>query len=222
MVRALALLSLVVVACTARATPDAAPHAADAAPPAADARCETSSTGQPTCEGGASCTLGDGEAGRCTSLTTCCALGTRDDDCAGAVCRTGSHCQAYRCVYATCDALASDQPCNLAGGGVGVCCGGACRAIDLQNDPDNCGFCGEVCPTLGGDAPTCSGGLCFDRCYACDPGTCGACPAGYDCHAPGCAIADCAGHDGVVCRLPATPSGYGFCSGGVCTQPPGN
>jgi hypothetical protein len=36
-----------------------------------------------------------------------------------------------------------------------MCCDGAC--VNLQNDPFNCGTCGNVCPST---APYCSGGMC--------------------------------------------------------------
>jgi hypothetical protein len=63
-------------------------------------------------------------------------------------------------------------------------CEGEC--IDIQNDPDNCGGCGNVCPS---STPYCHAGVCAEeRCAPgltwCDPGcvdlnwdpyNCGAC-----------------------------------------------
>jgi hypothetical protein len=76
-----------------------------------------------------------------------------------------------------------DQPCDGQCDG-GVCLGGACggdetlcfgtTCANLEEDPDNCGRCGTVCP--GG---ACFEGHCGDR-NLCDTCPCAACPSSDD------------------------------------------
>jgi hypothetical protein len=200
------------------ACPGRSPSGDGGVGPPSDARCELQDPSTRTCQGGAMCTLSDGERGVCHSLVACCALGHTNSDCAGVACRPGASCVNYHCIYDTCDALASNSPCHLASGGLGVCCGLQCLATDLMSDSENCGSCGIVCP--GSPPAACSAGLCYQRCYACTdggPNACATCPSGTSCLAPGCAVDDCTGHDGLTCATGL--SGYQFCAGGVCASP---
>lgn len=86
---------------------------------------------------------------------------------------------------------------------VGSCCGTQCLATD--DDPRNCGACGNICP----DGTVCNGGHC-----GCPPGgvACGmgqACCGALGCVSMDSDIRNCGGC-GIVCGNGAT------CSGGKC------
>jgi hypothetical protein len=98
----------------------------------------------------------------------------------GVCCPAGSLdvCDTNECCAGTCDD--NDVCCSPPN----VVCDGTCA--DTQTDPNNCGACGNVCPTNA----TCTGGTCL-----CGPTT--ACPAGNDCIL--CAGAICAPQDTLFC-----------------------
>jgi hypothetical protein len=84
------------------------------------------------------------------------------DTCSGGACRTHS------------GGLANETRCGLV---QQRCCGGVC--VDTRFDENNCGFCGNVCPTAGCTLQPVGGdvaGTCF-----CDAPS--ACPTGFDCDA---------------------------------------
>jgi hypothetical protein len=109
-----------------------------------------------TCTGG-QCALADGGYGQC--------------DYNGNSCPAGDSCVSSSCVTQTCNASDPMEPCSSPGsaGGTAQCCGSAC--VDTNEDPANCGVCGNACSTgmfcLSGQCaaiPTCgpanSGTLC--------------------------------------------------------------
>ncbi len=93
------------------------------------------------------------------------------------------------CVAPGCKGQPLGEPCALQAGGVGACFNGTCVLENLQNDPQNCGAFGVVCPG-GFCEPTgqgrafcpgeclpgaCSNGLvCDDSIAACVSATCSA------------------------------------------------
>jgi hypothetical protein len=92
-------------------------------------------------------------------------------------------------------------------GGNETFCGGACLDPDvLLADPENCGECGQVCPSSPAGGAVCREGVCGIDCEAdlqTDPDNCGACgtvcTAGDELGTPICAAGKC----DVTC-----PAGY--------------
>lgn len=132
----------------------------------------------PSCtgDGGCSCvpgtcqelgaTCGVVDAGCFTTLD--CGSCTQPDTCGGGgdPLKCGRGCVPY-CIY--CGEVQCGRPCltgscpagRYCDAGACACpagrteCGGQC--VDLENDPNNCGSCGKVCPNF----KKCSGGLCL-------------------------------------------------------------
>lgn len=122
-----------------------------------------------TCAGGCC----DGEAGACFSPPTADHCGVNGETCFA--------CPAVEtCLIAICDPVAgctaqeaNNQQTPGCDGPGELCCSGFCH--DLQTDPDNCGFCGNVC----NENEICANGKC-----ACQHVTCGlevCCPYGETC-----------------------------------------
>ncbi|MDQ3035553.1 MAG: MopE-related protein [Myxococcota bacterium] len=172
----------------------------------ADGTCDCSAqAGLGACEGGTSCCSGAG----CRDLETDfdnCGYCDRACDTASSACAGGE------CV---CGALG--RPCDAAMDAGPTCCGAGC--VDTQNDPNNCGVCGNAC----GASATCSAGRCvcnpgFDNCDAnqgngceidlrVDLSHCGGC--GNVCTRSG-ATATCSGS---TCRIGACDTLRGDCDG---------
>lgn len=96
----------------------------------------------------------------------------------------------------------AQEPC-----GVGACCKDVC--VDLERDPQNCGFCGNACPSQAcrwdGD-----GGVAHCGCDG-DPDA-GACPAlEPSCGANG--VCTCGGHEAQQCSPPLDDR----CQSNACT-----
>ncbi len=141
--------------------------------------CRTDNVCERGCKTGADCPSGvclaDHSCHSCTSDTQCAA---------------GKVCQGGACVAAC-------NPNNPCGQGQD-CCGNRC--IDDQNDPLNCGACGNVC----GAGQACCQGQCKGLDTANDCGTCGnSCGTGKGC---------CQG----ACEATNTPAQCGAC-GASCT-----
>jgi hypothetical protein len=180
----------------------------------------------PFCEGGSQCTLPNGAPGTCAGFYGCVDATNDPNHCGGDFvrCAPGGACVAGTCLYATCDGSNVNGACSLPGGGRGVCCKGACTAIDFRSDPKNCGGCGIVCASDS----VCNGGGCAVPCnYDCPGGasTCGTCPSGYACGSPvndlvcgglacqACLLRDCAN------AVDGTPCTNGICCDHSCIQP---
>ncbi len=161
-----------------------------------------------TCQGGrctapASCHGGP----VCTGALQCCKTGCTNIDTDPENCGDcGNVCPPdYTCVAATCKASASCRggpPCT----GALQCCASGCTNVDT--DPYNCGYCGNVCE----DGASCVGAVCQATCNG-GP----ACTGVYTCCATGCTNTqtdpnNCDGC-GYVC-----PTGY-TCVGSTCTAP---
>jgi hypothetical protein len=74
-------------------------------------------------------------------------------------CPKGQRCVDQKGVFACVDTCAADVDCSPSDAGTSQsCCGGAC--IDSQNDPNNCGACGRVCPGVQNALPGCAGAVC--------------------------------------------------------------
>jgi hypothetical protein len=113
------------------------------------------------------CMLGEGqcEAGM---PEACASTGASDDlgHC-GPGCASCERAQANACVEGAC--MCGREPqCD----GGETCCGQGedARCIDLSNDPDNCGECGDQCDAGEGErrVAVCRGGVC--QAPACEPG----------------------------------------------------
>ncbi len=101
-----------------------------------------------------------------------------DDECRSDACRDGVCCEAS-CSLA-CQACSNDTT-GLANGKCGARTGATSRAcpsdeptscVDVESDVENCGECGNDCPSSGaaGATRTCTNGTCG---FACPPGTLG-------------------------------------------------
>jgi hypothetical protein len=133
---------------------------------------------------------------------------TRNGQCCSGYCGEPDNRGRRRC------GCAADEDCPVPNGCyISYCCDGACGltpTVDFDNDPANCGTCGNVCQAPEGRAVHCAAGTC----------TVG-CPAGFreegdQCiplladHEPCTASAECAG--GLcVCTV-------GECEAGICTK----
>ena len=144
--------------------------------------------------------------GACTRLTRCKPEG------GPASCATGI------CVYETCNFANQGKACKMPDGSNGTCCGSTCDKFDFTTDKNNCGGCGQVCPS-----GNCSNSACTDDCR---PGclTKGvSCSAGRVCMRPlndanssACMTASCAGlADGAPCGQGVE----GICCSGACVNP---
>ena len=187
--------------------------------------CEAGTTcqnGACTVAGGGGCK--DGSLTYCGEVAGCVDLNIDPLHCGGCgvACAAGEICQASACTATT---GAPAQP-TCADQGL-IDCFGAC--VNLQTDPSNCGFCGEVCPSgqcgagtcieAVGSAPGCAEGTadCGSGCQYLtdDKNNCGAC--GNVCGD----IEDCRGG---VCQLicisagePCQPDSlYPCCAGSGC------
>ena len=140
----------------------------------------------------------------------------------GSACTSGANCQSGNCVGGVCSACAAGQ----------TLCGNTCT--NETTDPNNCGACGDVCPTgqtctAGACGTVCSGqnpNLCGSTCtnLQTDPNNCGTCgtvcPSGQTCTAGVCAAAsasNCPAQTTNNCVLTQTNSGStdtGTCSPG--------
>jgi len=102
-------------------------------------------------------------------------------------------------------------------------CDGVC--VDLSSDPNDCGNCGNVCPTPDNGSATCSGGICGVDCDSgysecgdecvdtqSDLSNCGDC--GIICYPPNNAIATCIGGS---CGYNCDP-GYTECGSMICVD----
>ena len=141
--------------------------------------------------------------GTCIAGTAC----TTPADCPG----SDDDCQSRTCTNGVCGVLHSGDGATCAGGN-GTCvdgiCTSTCPGADLMTDPNNCGSCGNVCPSIN-STPICTNGTCGH----------GTCNAGYgDCDPtrPGCEtdlmndVGNCGGC-GIVCDAGET------CTSGTCT-----
>ena len=160
--------------------------------------CGNACTGGKSCHeiaiGVVGCTCRDWETecnGSCADLkkdpNNCgqCGHVCASGDCDNGVCTCGGG-QADCGPCETCtDGACTPTTC----GGGQTCCGSGC--IDTQNDPNNCGSCGNTC----GAGQTCCGGGCVDT--ATDSNNCGSC--GYPCLG------------GDTCQ-------NGLCTGGGCPE----
>ncbi|HUB07500.1 MAG TPA: hypothetical protein VMB50_10890 [Myxococcales bacterium] len=151
-------------------------------------------------------------------LGTCCESSCTDrlsdpQNCGvcGNVCPAGSFCSYGSCPAISCAGAPSGTACVLASGGQGSCCNDSC--VDTTSDPQNCQYCGFICPT----GATCNGSLCSSGCTA------DSCPAGTLCFSGEfCERYDCSGvADGQTC-LRNEDSSYAFpqgeCCGGACVD----
>jgi hypothetical protein len=119
------------------------------------------------------------------------------------------------CVYAACSGVNQGEACALAGSARGTCCKGACAALDLANDPSNCGGCGNVCPV----GVTCSGFACDipgGVTPTCAPGTVAVSANCVHSSCVACLTMSCADiPDGAPCALTADTA-TGMCCNGAC------
>ncbi len=101
-----------------------------------------------------------------------------------------------------------------ADGGLGRCYEKGCRTdVDLQNDPNNCGYFGEVCPA----GIACQDGACGSSLLDCSADG-GGCPAGVTCaYDPNsaCVLISCEGAADDQSCLNQNAAG-GFCCAGQC------
>ncbi len=100
----------------------------------------------------------------------------------GYVCATSDGYPIGPCLPVDCTGLPRGEACDFGGGASGYCCGDSC--IDRQQDPRNCGACGNVCPS----------GICTDgQCFEPNPSTQCAqtCPPQSVCTPDGCVSSEC-------------------------------
>lgn len=149
-----------------------------------------------TCAGGA-CGI---KTNNCGQSVQCLRLAaescSQDGDCCSGVCVDGV-CQAGR--VATGGACDSNSDCASS-----HCCAGVCR--DLTSDLDNCGACGNVCPSGSNAAATCVDGACGMSCAD------GFTACGNACVDLGNDASNCGGC-GVVCSI---PNATAICEYGGC------
>jgi hypothetical protein len=94
------------------------------------------------------------------------------------------------CVKRSCQVGDSRLNCLMPDGTIGDCANTTCTKIDFLNDPNNCGFFGDVCPA----GTPCTDGFCYGACGAMS------CPPGLSCSAYGCVLPSCDGaHDYQAC-----------------------
>ena len=115
-----------------------------------------------------------------------------------------------QCTLGSCPGAPLGSACLLSDGGIGVCFGASCVAIDLSSDPNNCGAFGLRCPPPS----LCLSGDCYDPATG-PPDFFGDAGEGMVCSHDGCLLSSCdAGSEGLACELPDDYAG--FCCAGVC------
>ncbi len=125
----------------------------------------------------------------------------------GTTCAPGTACWNGEC-FPTGDCTANRNGyydlCTLPTGAAGNCCSGQC--VDLNSDPNHCGYCYLACP-LG---RACSPAGCTGSCSSSSD-----CPSGFSCIEGECIFSNCdVSSDGVGCT--EIDGGSGTCCGGTC------
>ncbi len=169
------------------------------------------------CLAGSDCTLAGKQAGICCN-GTCVDPNGDPSNCGfcGDACGKGQSCVAGGCGFSSCVGAPANDPCPLADGGSGYCCGDACADPNsaFASDTENCGGCGAICPT----GSTCQAGICALADGGPSPCVDGGCPSSYACYSLQgsfiCLIAACpTGADHATCTRGVSP---GTCCGGSC------
>jgi hypothetical protein len=176
-----------------------------------------------TCAPGATnvpCSLGSDRPGECCG-GACKAIWDDDSNCGGCgiYCQAGTFCSYGECYPTTDCSKGNPGACELAGGGPGECCGGACVALNTQTDPANCGGCGIHCAV----GESCSSGECYSPdggySYGCVASST-TCPAGTTCNPQDyrCDTATCSASTlGAPCIGPHAGDSR-CCPGNVCSN----
>ncbi len=175
---------------------------------------------------GSRCASGCDATHGCATGETCCdgaCVDTRSNTASCGAC--GALCAATPQATAQCSSGACRVTCNA---GFSDCDGDASNGCETATsvDPNNCGACGNICPTMTGTTATCSAGACGgacsfgfgdcdrDRTNGCeralfDEQNCGACgnvcPTGLICNGTTCQAAVCCAE--LHTRLPSLPTG---------------
>ena len=146
------------------------------------------------CDNTASDPSNCGACGTACPSGLACASGACAPGPTGTPCASGANCASGFCVAGVCSPCASGQ----------TLCGNVC--VNTQNDLNNCGACGTVCPASPPNGTeVCSGGTCGVTCNGAftncggqcvdvqtnnnDCGACNhVCPSGQSCEAASCAL----------------------------------
>jgi len=150
--------------------------------------CERTPTCSPTqeCCNGSCVPLGCDDGDLCTD-DTCGATGCENAN-NTAPCDDGIACNGPdRCAGGSCSDHGPPTDDVQCGTQLERCCGGTC--VDTSVDPNNCGFCGNVCPT-GRCRERTQGSVTAGACN-CGTATSGVCTGGYTCIAIGGPVAVC-------------------------------